>query len=155
MEEIYLTKEGKEEKIRRLEYLKSIRRLEVAEAIKAAREYGDLSENSEYDAARHEQALLEEEIELLEETLRVAKIVDPSKRRGGTIGIGSKVTVYDAEFDEEIVYTLVGSLESDPMKNIISNESPIGAQMMGKKAGDSITAKTPAGTTTLKIVKVE
>lgn len=155
MDEIYLTKEGKEEKLKRLEYLKSVRRLEVAEAIKAAREYGDLSENSEYDAARAEQTMVEDEITLLEETLKVAKIVDPSKRRGGTIGIGSKITVYDSEFDEEITYTLVGSLESDPMKNMISNESPIGGQLMGKKAGDAISVKTPAGVSTLKIVKVE
>lgn len=155
MEEIYLTKEGMEEKVKHLEYLKSVRRDEVAAQIKAAREYGDLSENSEYDAARNEQRLLESEIEMLEETLRVAKIVDPKKRKGGTIGIGSKVTVHDNEFDEDVTYTIVGSLESDPMKNIISNQSPIGKVLMDKKVGDKVTAQTPSGFISLTILSVE
>lgn len=154
MEEVLMTKEGMEEKIKHLEYLKSVRRLEVADQIKAAREYGDLSENSEYDAARNEQRLLESEIEMLEETLHNAKIVDPKSLKSGIIGIGSKVKVYDAEFDEELEYTIVGSIESKPTENIISNQSPIGAALMGKKKGDTISVTTPGGSIKLKVVSV-
>lgn len=155
MDEIYLTKEGKAEKIKHLEYLKSVRRNEVADQIKAAREYGDLSENSEYDAARAEQAMLESEIAMLEDTLRVAKIVDPNKRKNDVVGIGSQVTVFDIEFDEEVTYTIVGSLESKPMENIISNQSPIGQALMGKKVGETISAATPSGRISLKIVDIK
>lgn len=155
MDEVFLTKEGREEKLKHLEYLKSVRRNEVAAQIKAAREYGDLSENAEYDAARAEQAMLEKEISMLEETLRIAKIVDPSKRKLGVIDIGSKVKVYDNEFQEEIEYTIVGSLESDATKNIISNQSPIGSVLMGRKVGDNVVATTPGGQISLKILDIK
>ena len=154
-EEVIMTKEGMEEKIKHLDYLKSVRRLEVAELIKAAREYGDLSENSEYDAARNEQRLLEAEIEMLEETLSNAKIVDPKSLKGGVVGIGSTVVVHDEEFDEDLTYTIVGSIESKPTENIISNQSPIGGALMGKKEGDIISATTPGGTIKLKIISVK
>lgn len=155
MDEIYLTKEGKEEKLKHLEYLKAVRRNEVAAQIKAAREYGDLSENSEYDAARAEQAMLESEITMLEETLRVAKIVDANKRKNDTVGIGNIVTVYDNDFSEEVTYTIVGSLESKPLENIISNQSPIGAALMGKRVGDVVNTSTPGGHISLKILEIK
>ncbi len=155
MDEVFLTKEGREEKLKHLEYLKSVRRNEVAAQIKAAREYGDLSENAEYDAARAEQAMLEKEISMLEETLRIAKIVDPSKRKLGVVDIGSKVKVFDNEFQEEIEYTIVGSLESDATKNIISNQSPIGSVLMGRKVGDNVVATTPGGQISLKILDIK
>ena len=154
MEEVIMTKEGMEEKKKHLDYLKSVRRLEVAEQIKAAREYGDLSENSEYDAARNEQGLLEAEIEMLEETLRNAKIVDPKSLKSGVIGIGSKVKVFDEEFKEELEYTIVGTIESKPTENIISNQSPIGSALMGKKVGDTICATAPGGTIKLKVISI-
>ena len=155
MSDIYLTKEGKEEKLKHLEYLKTVRRNEVAAQIKAAREYGDLSENSEYDAARADQAILESEIEMLEETLRIAKIVDTNKRKTDCVGIGNIVTVYDNDFNEEVTYTIVGSIESKPLENIISNQSPIGSALMGKKVGDTISANTPGGHISLKILSIK
>ena len=155
MEEVIMTKEGMEEKKKHLDYLKSVRRLEVAELIKAAREYGDLSENSEYDAARNEQRLLEAEIEMLEETLRNAKVVDKKSQKSGVVSIGSTVIVHDEEFDEDLTYTIVGSIESKPTENIISNQSPIGAALMGKKEGDTVIATAPGGAIKLKIVSVK
>ena len=154
MTEIYLTKEGKIEKEKRLDYLKNVRRAEVVEKLKAAREFGDLSENSEYDAARDEQRALEAEIQMLEETLRVAKIVDAKKINTDVIGVGTKVKLYDEEFDEEIEYTIVGSIESNPSKGLISNVSPLGKSIMGKKVGDVIEAETPGGTIKMKVLSI-
>lgn len=145
MSDIYLTKDGKVEKEKRLDFLKNVRRAEVVEKLKAAREFGDLSENSEYDAARDEQRSLEAEINLLEETLRVAKIVDTKKVKTDSIGVGTKVKLFDEEFDEEVEYSIVGSLESNPTKGLISNVSPLGKSLMGKKVGDVIEFETPDG----------
>ena len=155
MEEVIMTREGMEEKKKHLDYLKSVRRLEVAEQIKAAREYGDLSENSEYDAARNEQGLLEAEIEMLEETLRNAKIVDPKSLKNGVVAIGSTVVLHDEEFDEDLTYTIVGSIESKPTENIISNQSPIGSALMGKKEGETVVVNAPGGAIKFKIKSVK
>ena len=154
MSGIYLTKEGKVEKEKRLDYLKNVRRAEVVEKLKAAREFGDLSENSEYDAARDEQRALEYEIQLLEETLRIAKIVDARKINTDVIGVGTKVKLYDEEFDEEIEYSIVGSLESNPSKGLISNVSPLGKSLMGKKVGEVVEAETPGGTIKMKVLSI-
>lgn len=143
MSEIYITLEGKKEKEERLEYLKNVRRPEVLEKLKAAREYGDLSENSEYDAARAEQGRMETEIKMIEDTLRLAKIVKSTSSE--TIRVGSTVKVLDKEMDEEIEYKIVGSIESDPDKGYVSNESPIGKALMGKKKGDKVQITTPMG----------
>lgn len=155
MAEIYLTQEGYKEKEQRLEYLKSEKRQDVIEKLKTAREFGDLSENAEYDAARDEQRKLEAEIEMLEETLRVAKIVDPSAIKSDKVVVGSKVTLLDIEFDEEENYSIVGSLESNPNAGLISNESPIGKAIMGKKKGDIVEVETPAGKIQMKIVAIK
>ena len=155
MAEVYLTQEGYKEKEQRLEYLKSEKRQEVIEKLKTAREFGDLSENAEYDAARDEQRKLETEIEMLEETLRVAKIVDVSAVKKDKVAVGSKVTLLDIEFDEEEEYSIVGSLEANPNAGMISNESPIGKAIMGKKKGDVVDVETPAGKIQMKIVAIK
>lgn len=154
MAEIFLTQEGYKEKEERLEFLKTEKRQEVIEKLKTAREFGDLSENAEYDAARDEQAKVEAEIEMLEETLRVAKIVDPKKVKGSSVQVGSKVKLLDIEFDEEVEYSIVGSLESNPSAGLISNESPIGKAIIGKKVGDKVTIETPAGSIEMEILAI-
>ena len=155
MAEIYITKEGKKEKEERLEYLKNVRRPEVLEKLKVAREYGDLSENSEYDAARNEQGRVESEIQMIEETLRQAIIVDSNKINKDVIHVGSTVNVLDLEFNEEMVYKIVGTIESDPDRGYISNESPIGKALMGKKKGETVEVKTPGGSFKVKITSVD
>lgn len=154
MAEVFLTKEGYKEKEAKLEYLKSEKRQEVIEKLKTAREFGDLSENAEYDAARDEQAKLEAEIEMLEETLRVAKIVDTKKVKSDEVRVGVTVKLYDEEFDEEVEYSIVGSLESDPNKGLISNESPIGKAIIGKKVGDKVNIETPSGMISMKVLSI-
>lgn len=154
MAEVYLTKEGKEEKEKYLNYLKTEMRAKVIQDLKTAREFGDLSENCEYDAAREAQANLEEEISLIEETLRVAKIVDTTSKKKTMVGIGCKVTLLDIEEEEELEYTIVGKLESDPNAGMISNESPIGLSVMNKKVGEEVCVKTPAGEMRMKILAI-
>ena len=154
MAEIYITKEGKREKEERLEYLKNVRRPEVLEKLKTAREYGDLSENSEYDAARSEQGRLESEINLIEETLRLAVIVDSEDINNDKVHVGSTVEVLDMEFDEKFEYKIVGTIESDPDKGMISNESPIGKALIGKKKGDEVEIKSPNGSYIVKVLKI-
>ena len=154
MAEIYITKEGKREKEERLEFLKNVRRPEVLERLKTAREYGDLSENSEYDAARSEQGRLESEIQLIEETLRLAVIVDSDDINNDKVHVGSTVQVLDLEFDEKFEYKIVGTIESDPDKGMISNESPIGKALIGRKKGETVEIKSPNGSYNVKIVKI-
>ena len=155
MAEIYITLEGKKEKEERLEYLKTVRRPEVLEKLKVAREYGDLSENSEYDAARAEQGRVESEINMIEETLRQAKIVDSSDLAKDVVLVGSTVTVLDEEIGEKEEYKIVGTIESDPDRGWISNESPIGKALVGKKKGQIATVQTPNGSYDLKIVSIK
>ena len=154
MAEIYITKEGKREKEERLEFLKTVRRPEVLERLKTAREYGDLSENSEYDAARSEQGRLESEIQLIEETLRLAVIVDSEDINNDKVHVGSTVEVLDMEFDEKLEYKIVGTIESDPDKGMISNESPIGKALVGKKKGDVVEIKSPNGSYSVKVLSI-
>lgn len=156
MAEVYLTEEGKREQEELLQYLKTVKRTEVAEHLKTAREYGDLSENSEYDAARAEQGRLESKIALIEETLRTAKIISGEQKKKGVVMVGSTVTVLDQEFNEKNTYKLVGTLESNPDAGLISNESPIGKAILGKKSGDVVSVATPdGGSFSLKILEVK
>ena len=156
MADVYLTEEGKKEQEELLHYLKTVKRTEVGEHLKAAREYGDLSENSEYDAARAEQGRLESKIALIEETLKNAKIISNRASKKGVVIVGSSVKVLDVDFGEENTYKLVGTLESNPDAGLISNESPIGKAIMGKKAGDEVTVPTPDGDSfVLKILEVK
>ena len=154
MADIFITTEGVKEKQERLRYLKSEKRPEVLERLKTAREFGDLSENSEYDAARNEQGQVETEIQLIEDTLRLAKVIDPSKVSKDVAGIGTVVKLYDEEWDEEVVYKIVGTIESDPDRGYISNESPIGKSLIGKRVGDIVTITTPGGDSILKILSI-
>ena len=155
MAELYITLEGKKEKEERLEYLKTVRRPEVLEKLKVAREYGDLSENSEYDAARAEQGRVESEINMIEETLRQAQIVDSSELAKDVVLVGSTVTVLDEELGEKEEYKIVGTIESDPDRGWISNASPIGKALVGKKKGQVVTVQTPNGSYDLKIVSIK
>ena len=151
-EEVILTKEGKEELEKRLEYLKVEKRAEITERIKTAREFGDLSENAEYDAAKNEQAMIEGEIVEIEEKLKRAVIIKDNAKKG-RVSLGSKVDFVD-EDGEEYTYSIVGTTEADAEQGRISNESPIGNALLEKKAGDVIKVAVPAGIMTITIKKV-
>ncbi len=143
MEPVYLTQEGKKQLEEKLDYYKTVRRPEVTKKIGLAREFGDLSENAEYDAAKDEQARIEAEISEMETKIRnciIIKKVDTSK-----VSIGCYVTLYDKTFDEEVKYKIVGSTESDPKQGLISNESPVGRAVLGKVIGDEVNVETPNG----------
>ncbi len=154
-EKTFMTPEGLQRTKERLEFLKSTRRQEVANKIAEARSYGDLSENSEYDIAREEQASVEAEIFELESKLKSVEIIDPKKVNTNKVGIGCKVTVTNVKTNQTIEYKIVGDTDSDPLNGLISNASPIGAGLIGKKTGDVAVIKTPAGVTQLKIVKIK
>lgn len=152
-EEVILTKEGLEELEKRLEYLKVEKRAEITERIKIAREFGDLSENAEYDAAKNEQAMIEGEILEIEEKIKHAVVIK-EKGKKGLVSLGSKVDIYDKDYDEYCTYEIVGTTEADLDTGRISNESPIGNALLGRKAGDEITVAVPEGTATLVVKKV-
>lgn len=153
-EEVILTKEGKEELEKRLDFLKVTKRAEITERIKTAREFGDLSENAEYDAAKNEQAMIEGEIAEIEAKLKYAIIIKESATKKGTVSLGSKVDIVDNDSGETLSYEIVGTTEADVELGRISNESPIGNALLGHKAGDVVSVKVPAGTTTITIKKV-
>ncbi len=153
--EVILSKEGYKELEERLNYLKDEKRHEVALKIKAAREFGDLSENAEYDEAKQEQGFIEGEIREIEYKLKNALIFDDDTKTKGTVSLGSKVKVYDSDFDEEVEYIIVGSEEVDLDNNKISNESPIGSALLGKKVGEIAKVKLPDGVVDLKVLEVE
>ena len=139
------TPEGFKELTDELDYLKTVRREEIKEAIATARSFGDLSENAEYDEARNEQAKAEARISELEELILNAVVVDESTIDTSIVSLGSVVTVYDVELDEEIVYSIVGSNEVSPMERKISDQSPIGKALMGHRAGAQVTVELPTG----------
>ena len=153
--ELILTYEGLKKLEEELEYLKTTKKMEVAERIKEARGFGDLSENSEYDAAKNEQAEVEARIITIENMLRVAKVVSDDDVDIKTVGIGNKVKLLDVEEDEELEYIIVGSTEVDLANNKISNESPLGEALMGKKKGATIKVNAPMGEIEYKILKIE
>ncbi len=150
-----LTYEGLKKLEEELEELKVNKRKEISQKIKEAREQGDLSENAEYDAAKDEQRDVETRIEEIESILKNAEVVDEDEMKAGRVNIGSKITILDMEFNETIEYKMVGSTEANILKNLISNESPLGAAIMGKKKNDTVNVETPAGTVQYKILKVE
>ena len=145
MAEFLLTQAAVDELKAELQYLRTTRRTEVAEKIKEAKSFGDLSENSEYDEAKSEQAKLEAQITEMEYTLQNVKIIDESALGTDTVHIGSFVKVYDQEFDEEVVYQIVGFPQADPLENKISDESPVGRGLLGHKVGDVVDIETPGG----------
>ena len=144
-EKMLYTEEGSKVLVDELNYLKTTKRDEIKEAIALAKSFGDLSENSEYDEARNEQAKTEARIKELEELVANAQIVDESKIDMGVVSLGSTVTVYDVEEDEEIVYSIVGTNEVNPIERKISDQSPIGKALMGHRAGASIAVELPSG----------
>ncbi len=150
---IILTHEGLENLEQELQELKVVRRKDVAAKIKEARGQGDLSENAEYDAAKEEQAEIEARIVTIENMLRNAEVID-SGNVTDTVSIGNTIKLFDEEFEEEIEYTIVGSAEADPFNGKISNESPIGAGIIGHKVGDKVEIDTPDGTISLKILEI-
>ena len=151
---IILTPEGLQKLEQELEYLKVTGRKDVAEKIKIARGFGDLSENAEYDAAKDAQAAMEKRISELEEMLKNVQVVDVNEVGTDAVSILSKVKVYDVYMEEEETYTIVGTTEADPDKNKISDESPIGTALLGKKVGDIVEVQTPGGSFELKILEI-
>ena len=151
---IYLTKAGKEELEKKLEELTVVRRHEVADKLKTAREHGDLSENAEYDAAKEEQAMVEGEILEIERQLRDCEIIEDNVNTG-VVSVGSSVKLYDYDFDEEVEYQIVGTTEADPEKGKISNESPIGKGLLGKRKGEEVSIETPGGIVRFKILEIK
>lgn len=155
MEKItYLTKEGYEKLKEKYDDYVNNKRRDASEKIKVAREYGDLSENAEYDAAKLEQSMIEGEIKMMEEQLRTAQIISDDATSSKIVKLGSNVEVYDKEFDETILYKIVGSSEVDIDKNYISNESPLAKALLGKKKGDVVTVVTPQTSFEVKITAV-
>ncbi len=152
--EVLLTKEGYDKLEEELNYLKTTKRGEIAERIKIALGFGDLSENSEYDEAKNAQAENETKIAELENKIRYAKIIDESEIDTKTVQVGNTVKLLDIEFNEEVSYTLVGSTEVDLAQNKISNESPIGSAILGAKKNQIVEVQAPAGTIQYKILSI-
>lgn len=155
MADVYLTKEAYKELENKLAFLKSQGRVDIAEKIRVARSFGDISENSEYDAAREEEAILEQEITQIEESLRNAKIISKSTSNSSKVDVGATLEIYDMEFDENMSIRIMGSIESDPTIGQISNESPLGKALIGKEKNDVVEVVTPAGVQKYKILSVK
>jgi len=153
--EIVLTPEGHRRLKEEIDYLSTKKRDEVAERIRDSRQYGDIAENSEYDDAKNEQAMLEQRIAVLEEKLRSAVVIDASLVNTDTVGIGTKVTLQDMRRGDVLQYSIVGSAEADPTDHRLSNESPVGRAIMGRKPGEKVTVAVPQGTMQLKILAIE
>ena len=153
-EKVILTEEGYQQLEKRLEELKFVKRPEITERIKVARDFGDLSENAEYDAAKNEQARIEGEIVEIEAKLKVAEIIKTSGAND-VVSVGKTVKILDVDFNEESVYEIVGTTEADISKNKISNESPLGKALIGGKVGDTVTVKAPNGDYMVKIVSID
>ena len=150
-----LTYEGLKKYEEELQELRVVKRREVAEKIKEAREQGDLSENAEYDAAKDEQRDIEARIEELEKILKNVEVVDEDEVDLEKINIGCMVKILDIEYDEELEYKIVGSTEANSLKGKISNESPVGKALIGAKVGDTITVETPAGSFQYKVLEIQ
>jgi transcription elongation factor GreA len=154
--ETVLTPEGYEKLTTEIEHLRTTARREVAERIKEAREFGDISENAEYDHAKNEQAMLEARIAMLEDKLRNASVIDEKSIDTGVASVGTKVWVKDQKSGQSVMYQIVGSAEADPSENKLSNESPVGSALIGHKRGETVTVQVPRGPSRkLKITKIE
>ncbi|HLO03710.1 MAG TPA: transcription elongation factor GreA [Symbiobacteriaceae bacterium] len=143
--EVLLSVEGLKQLEQELSHLLTVKRLEVADRIKQARDYGDIAENSEYEDAKNEQAFIEGRILVLEKTLRNARIMDAPVSGASAVGLGNTVLLRDLEFGDEISYVIVGTLEADPMAHRISNESPVGQAILGKAVGAVVEVEAPVG----------
>ncbi|MEK5441732.1 MULTISPECIES: transcription elongation factor GreA [Fredinandcohnia] len=150
-----MTLEGKQKLEQELEHLKTVKRKEVVERIKIARSFGDLSENSEYDSAKDEQAFVEGRITTIENMIRNAKIIEEDADSAGRVSLGKSVTFIELPDGEEETYTIVGSAEADPFEGKISNDSPIAKSLLGKHVGDKVTVQTPGGEMLVEITKID
>ena len=153
--QVILTYEGVKKVEEELENLKTVKRKEVTQKIKTALSFGDLSENSEYDEAKNEQAFIEGRIATLENMLKNAKVIDDDDIKTDFVSVGSTVRVKDIEFNEELEFTIVGSAEADPSKMKISNEAPIGRGLLGKKVGEKAEIQIPDGVTTYEVLEIK
>jgi transcription elongation factor GreA len=152
---IFLTPEGKQQLEERLYELKTVKRPEITKKIGIAREFGDLSENAEYDSAKEEQGFVEAEILDIEAKLRNCEVINEKGVSANKVTVGCHVKLYDESFDEEIEYQIIGSTESNPLKGLISNESPVGRSLLGKRKGENVVVTTPSGSVTYKILSIK
>ncbi|MGN0517628.1 MAG: transcription elongation factor GreA [Acutalibacteraceae bacterium] len=152
--QVLLTDEGLKKLEAELDELKTVKRKEIAEKIKVALSFGDLSENSEYDEAKNDQAMVEARIATIEAMLKNVKIIDESELSSEHVHIGSKVKVYDSTYDETLIYQIVGSNEADPINGRISDESPVGRGLIGHSAGETIDVETPGGIEKYEILEI-
>lgn len=155
MKEVILTPEGYAKLKDEIDHLSTAKRREVAERISHAREFGDISENSEYDDAKNEQAMLEHRIAMLEERLAHARVIEIAEIPSDVVGIGTKVRLKDMDANETIEYTIVGSAEANPSENRLSNESPVGKAILGRKKGEVVEVAAPRGALKFKIVDIK
>jgi transcription elongation factor GreA len=155
LKEVILTKEGFEKLKQEIDFLSTTKRQEVAERIRVAREFGDIAENAEYDDAKNEQAMLEHRIALLEERMRDARVIQKSEITADVVSIGSHVRLKDVDANETVEYHIVGSAEANPAENKLSNESPVGKAIIGRKKGETVEVAAPRGTLKFKILDIK
>ena len=155
MKDVILTREGYQQLKKEIEYLSTTRRREVAERIKVAREFGDIAENAEYDAAKNEQAMLEARIAKLEERLAAARVIEKREISKDVVSIGSTVRLRDVDAKQTVEYRIVGSAEANPAELKLSNESPVGKAIIGHKKGETIEVTTPRGSLKYKILEIK
>ena len=155
MDELYISREGLEKIKAELERLKTVERLEISQMIGEAKSYGDLSENSEYDAAKTKEAQLEARIIDLENQVKYAIIIDKEKINTKVVGVGCEITLYDETFEEDVSYKIVGETESDPFKGLISNQSPVGRALLGSRVGERVCVQTPEGESYYIVKKIK
>ncbi len=155
MKEVILTPEGYERLKDEIEYLSTTKRREVADRIRIAREFGDIAENAEYDDAKNEQAMLEHRIATLEERLRDARVIEDHEVSSDAVSIGTRVRLKDIEANRTVEYHIVGSAEANPAENKLSNESPVGRAILGRKKGETVEVTAPRGTLKFKILEIK
>ena len=155
MKEVILTPQGHEKLKEEIENLSTVKRREVAERIKQAREFGDIAENSEYDDAKNEQAMLEHRIAMLEERLKSARVIEKRDVTTDVVSVGTIVRLRDVDAKETIEYAIVGSAEANPTENKLSNESPVGKAILGKKKGETVEVVAPRGSLKYKIMDIK
>ena len=155
MKDVILTPEGYEKLKEEIEYLSNEKRREVADRIRVAREFGDIAENAEYDDAKNEQALLEHRIATLEERLRNARVIEKKDVAKDVVSVGSKVRLRDLSLKQTFEYRIVGSAEANPAENKLSNESPVGKAIIGKKKGETVEVSAPRGAMKFKILEIK
>jgi transcription elongation factor GreA len=155
VKEVILTPEGYQKLKDEIEQLSTVKRREVADRIRIAREFGDIAENAEYDDAKNEQALLEHRISTLEERLKSARVIDKSEITADVVSIGSRVRLRDVDANETVEYRIVGSAEANPAEQKLSNESPVGKAIIGHKKGETVEVATPRGSLKFKILDIK